>query len=186
MLGHQSLQLTDDGMVAAECERTVDSLGHRLQAKLIEALRLVSRERLEYHVCERRTSPECERSLEPIECADRVAVFRELACALDVGDEPPRIDVLRRDGELVAWRAGDDRLVTQGRAELRDVRLQRLDGGRRRQLAPELVDESLTRQYLAGVQKEGGEQRPLLCSRDGDRPRRAVDLQRPEDPELHP
>ena len=70
--------------------------------------------------------------------------------------------------------------------EPRDVRLQRLRGGRRRALAPEIVDERVLRHDLVRAEEEGGEQRTLLGAAEVDAPAVLHDLEWAEDPKLHP
>ena len=54
--------------------------------------------------------------------------------------------------------------------ETRDVRLQRLRRGRRRALAPEIVDERVLRHDLVRAQEQRGEQRALLGAAEVEPP----------------
>ena len=66
------------------------------------------------------------------------------------------------------------------------MHLERLDGSRRRPLAPQRVDQPLRWHRLARVQEQHGEQRPLLRSAQLKLTAVLPDRKRPQDPELHP
>src|SRR5262245_33519939 len=68
---------------------------------------------------------------------------------------------------------------------MRDVRLDDLGGGRRRPLAPELIDYSLTRDDLVRLQQHDPQKRSFLGRVKGDRPVTVADLERTEDAEVH-
>jgi len=51
---------------------------------------------------------------------------------------------------------------------------------------PELVDEPVAGDDLVGVQQQGGEQGALLRAAEPQDPAFFPDLERPEDPKLHP
>jgi hypothetical protein len=58
--------------------------------------------------------------------------------------------------------------------------------GRRRVLAPKLVDEPLRRDGLAGMKDEQREERAATSRRQVDALSPVEDVHRPQDPELHP
>ena len=75
--------------------------------------------------------------------------------------------------------------TSQSLAKLRDVHLDDLRGGRRRTVAPELVDQAIGGDDLVAVKEQNGEHRALLRSAEGDLTSLRADLERPEDPKLH-
>jgi hypothetical protein len=93
----------------------------------------------------------------------------------------------RRELDRIAGGPGDDRLpLAEGAAQLGDVDLERLGGGRRRALAPQLVDQPVGRDDLvAVVQEQDREQRAALGARHRDLLAARPHAQRPEDAELH-
>ena len=86
--------------------------------------------------------------------------------ALDEALEPSRVDRIRRQPELVAAIAGDDRgpgvVPPQRRAKAPDVVLDALWGPSRGALAPQAVDQLLRGYGPVGAQREHREERPLL------------------------
>ena len=68
----------------------------------------------------------------------------------------------------------------------RDVSLEGLDGCGRGRLAPQLVDQQVRRDDLIRVEEEDGEQGALLRTADLDPSTVVGDLERTEDPVLHP
>src|SRR5262245_15983374 len=74
--------------------------------------------------------------------------------------------------------------TSQRLAKLRDVHLDDLGSGRRRTVAPELLDQAIGRDDLVAVKEQKGEHRTLLRSAEGDLTPLRGDLERPEDPKL--
>jgi hypothetical protein len=77
------------------------------------------------------------------------------------------------------------RAVVQLLAQLGDVDLQALGRGRRRPLAPQLVDEPVRGHDLVAVQHQQREQRSALATAHRDGTLAVVDLQRSEQAEVH-
>ena len=65
------------------------------------------------------------------------------------------------------------------------MHLERVRRGLRRLLAPELVDQPLGGDRLAGRKRERRQERARLAARNGDDVAVLHDLERPEDPKLH-
>ncbi len=108
--------------------------------------------------------------------------------------ETIRIDLFRLDRQAIAAPNG---LQERGRLALSPARLELFSqprheplddraGGRRRVLSPELVDEPLRRDGLAGVKDEQSEEHTATSRRQVDASSPVEDLHRPQDPELHP
>ena len=53
-------------------------------------------------------------------------------------------------------------------------------------LAPELVDQPVGGNDLVGMEEEGGQQRSRLAATEGHLTASVPDLERPQDPKLHP
>jgi hypothetical protein len=114
-----------------------------------------------------------------------VTVRRERASLADQATEVAGVERGLVDSEAVSGRAGCDRVRADDASQLRDVGLQHLGRGRRRPLAPELVDQPLDRDGLVRMEQQDAEQRALLRRVKCDRAGVVRDVQRPENPELH-
>jgi len=86
------------------------------------------------------------------------------------------VELARGDLEDVAAGPGDQHLGAENLAQLRDVALQRLGGGRRRPLAPELLDQALAPDELVRPQREDREQLALSAAAYCERPFAVSDL----------
>ena len=86
------------------------------------------------------------------------------------------VELIGGDLQDVAAGPGEQHLVAERLAELRDVPLQRLGGGLRRPLAPELLDQALARDELVCPQREDREQFALSAAADDERPIAISDL----------
>ena len=161
-------------------------------AELVEPPDLRLRERLVGDVRQRRPAPDSERLLQHRRRPVRTAPG-ELAPALrEQLLEPARIEPLGIESQLVAAVAGQhDPLGTvalaagQCLAQVRDVDLQCLPGGRRGSLAPQLVDHAVSGERLVGVQQQQGEQCALLAPAQRDRVAPVAGLEGAEDAEVH-
>ena len=164
LLGNQRLELADHLAVPTRGEVALDRQLDRRQPQLLESADLRGRERLVGQVRQRGAAPQRER-------LTRLAVRDEPL-------EPPRVDVIGVEPQLVSAPARDDlRAATGGRqhlAQLRHVVLHHLVGARRMPVAPEGVDQAVARHRRVDVQREHGQQRPLLgrAQRDTGGPRR--------------
>src|SRR4249919_4129943 len=81
-----------------------------------------------------------------------------------------RVEAPRLEAKRVAGAARDDEAVLERPAQLRDVILDDLGGGRGCLLAPELVDETVGRNSLVRVEDQQGEERALPPARERNRP----------------
>ena len=132
-------------------------------------------ERLAGDVVERGPAPQGERLArppaghEPLEARD-VEV---------VGSEPQLVAVTARE-DLPRRRRRGERL-----AQLRHVKLDELDGRRRRPLAPQALDQAVGRDGRPGVEREQREQRARLARADGDRTPIDAGLHGSQEPDVH-
>ena len=173
----ERLELAGDLRSRAAREVCVDPALDRGQAQLLEPGGL---ER-EVDVGERLAAPEVER------LAQERGRARGLgACRLGRQPlEPAQVELVRFAAEDVARRARLDRTVAERLAQLRDVDLERRRRRRRRRVGPELVDQPLDRDDPAGLEREDGQERPLLATTDRDRPAVAPHLEWTEHGVLH-
>ena len=176
------LELPDRLDVLPERVLGVDARLQRRQAHLLQACDLALRERLVLQVGERRPPPQRQRLAQHPRRRRR----RGRARLLDERFEALQVQLPRLDVKHVTRCPGHDDVGAERAAEMRDVHLQRLAGGLRRSVAPQLVDEPLGRDHLVAVQEEKRQQRPLLRRLDGNRAACADDLQRAKYPEFHP
>jgi len=101
--------------------------------------------------------------------------------------ESIEVEFALADAELVAGRLGlrFDAVLAEQRPQLGDAHLDRLRRGLGWIVAPERVDQSVTRHNAIRVQQHGCEQRTLFRAGDVHRAPVLEHLQRAQDPELH-
>jgi hypothetical protein len=185
--GHQRLQLADQLCVAAGGEPELGQLLDRGPPQLLQAGGLGLRPGLVGELRQRRPPPQPQRLPEQPRRLGRVR-RRDPMGRGDQPLEPGRVDPLGVHLQPVAGGPGGQqpRGLPERPAEGRHPALQ---GVRRlpwRTVAPQVVDQAVGRHHLPGVQQQVGQQGALLGARDHDRSRAVVDLQWPQDPELHP
>ena len=114
----------------------------------------------------------------------RACSARPIELALEARD----VELARLDSGDVSGRTGHDHGLAAGLsqsfAQLGDVDLHDLRGRRRRLVAPELVDQAVSRNDLVRAQQQDGEQRPLLRSSERQDTSTVSDLERAEKPEV--
>jgi hypothetical protein len=150
VLAHECLQLGDERTVVSELELRLEQLLASGGAKLFEARNLGLRERLERELGERRPTPERQCLAEHSRPSFGRAFWR-------LPDEPLEavgVDVVPIDGEYVPRRTRHQQLGAERLAQLGDEVLKRTDGGLGGRRAPELLDETVGRDHLAGSQRE--------------------------------
>ena len=190
VLGDQRLQLRHQLTVAPERQVGLDPLLDRHQPELLQGGDLPLGEGLVGELGQGRPAPQAQRPAK----ARRPLGRRGPARLLEQAPEQVRIDAGRVDRQDVA---GRDRSEDGSSLASDSGRLQALaEGGHqtlecrgrrwRRALAPQLVDEPVRRDDLAGVQDQEREKRSPSPTRQGHRSTLVEDLQRPQDPELHP
>ena len=137
--------------MAAELELGVEKLLVHAQALLLEKRQLEHGERLIDEVRQRRPPPERERLARRPGPLGRLGREPRL---LDEPPEPAEVELVVIDVERVAGRIRHDPMGSEETSQLRDVVLERAAGRRRRILAPEIVDEPISRTRLARVDQE--------------------------------
>ncbi len=129
--------------MATRCEIRLDSFLDRCEPQLVEARALRLRPGLVAEVGERGATPECKRLV-------RLSFGQQVF-------EAGGIELVSLKPEEIAGRARLDPVHSESLPELRDVHLQRCLRSFRRPLAPESVDQPLTRDELVPMQEEEGE-----------------------------
>ena len=167
VLVDQRAQPADRLAVAPGVEVVLErQLGGR-KVQLLQPAHLRGRERLLAHAGERGSVPERERLARQL-TTGAVAVGGS-------GHEPlelQRVDRRRVDLQLVAASVGRDprrAILGQQPAQLGDVLLHHLRGGRRRLLAPEPLDQPLDRDGRVGAQRQHREHGALLRASELER-----------------
>jgi hypothetical protein len=113
------------------------------------------------------------------------------AGARGLGDEPLEPNGVHRlaiEPQLIAATVGHDLragLLGKQLAELRYVELHHLGRARGRLLAPQTLDQPIARDGEVRVQRERGQQRPLLRSAKPQPPPTELELDRTENTYLH-
>ncbi len=180
--------------MATERKVGVDPFLERRHAGFLESCNLVLRERFVGEVAKRGPAPQ-RQALQQRMGRQLRTPRRERAPALvDELLEAVGIELPRLDPEHITGGTRDENAVglaapappSQRLAKLRDVDLDDLRGRRRRTVPPELVDQAIGGDDLVAVKEQNGEHRALLRSAEGDLTSLPADLERPEDPKLHP
>jgi hypothetical protein len=161
MLGDQPLELGHQLGMPAQCQVCLQALLQRSQSQLLQLRDRGLRERLVGELVQRRTPPQPQRLPQP----SSLGGDRRLGRLRHETTEPVGIDLVAVDGQQVPGRA---RL--QHRRRLAAIRwleplpqrghqpMECLGGGRRWRLAPQLVDQPIGGNDLAGTQCEHTQQ----------------------------
>ncbi len=171
--------------MTSERELELEAVLAARQAQLLEAGRLVARERLLGEIGERGSAPEAERPVEQRARQTRIAVCEREPRVGHELLEARGIQLARLDDERVARRPPDQPARGQQAAQLREVEPQDARCGRRRRVAPDGVDQRVGRDALPGAQQERRKQRALSPRGELDRRPGFDDLQGTEYAELH-
>ena len=192
MAANHRLELGGDLAVTAEREIRLDAILERRQPELLERTRRALCERLAREIGQRCAAPERERLAQVARRGLRAAGDELLARTPDRRFEAVEVELPRSDVEDVPGRPRDEHAALAARrplgldqlAQLRDVAVQCRDGGARRLVAPQLVDEAIGGHDLIGLEQQECEQAALLETAERKRAAFAPDLERAQDPEL--
>ena len=187
----ERFELADLLRVVTKVELGLDALLDGGEAQLLEMCDLGMRERLVGEIRERRAAPEPQRLSQELHRALRRAVGERPRALLEQPLETCPVELVGCDPDLIAAPARHDHAVGAGGittverlAKPRDVHLQALGSAGGRVLAPQLVDQSVGRNDLVGVQQQDRQHRALLA-RERKLTPCVTDLERAEDPEFH-
>jgi hypothetical protein len=161
MLLDQRLDLADELRVTAQRKLRVDEILERDQPVEGERRQLDLREELELSSFERPPAPELEC------CTQLLGALDVVACCAGVRRKPlelAHVGPFLRGAEHVPRGLSDDRRAAEQAAESRDVVLERRRRRRWCALSPQCVNQPVGRDDLACVEREKGEQGPLLRS----------------------
>jgi hypothetical protein len=185
--GDQRLQLRDRLRVAAQCQVELQPVLERGEPHALEPRRLGRGAPEQLDIGQRRAAEQLEAGAQLRGGGRLVAGRAQAAGVVEVALEALEVERAGRQLDRVAAGPGGDRLsLPQLLPQLGDVHLERLDGGGRRMLAPQLVDQAVGRHdAVAVLEQQHGEQRAPLGPGDRDLPAGPDDPQRPQDPELH-
>ena len=138
-------------------------------------------ERIVRELGQRGPAPELERLAERCCGSGGVAVREQPASLAEEPLEPQRVDLAGVDLEHVARGSSRQRGRAPGRgerlAQLRDPDAQRRAAARRRLAAPDLVEQAVLGDDLAGAEQQAGEQRALPRPTERKPASPVVDLQ---------
>ena len=154
--GNEPGQLGDDGLVLADGEAGIGPVHLGGAAQRVEARRLGSREEARRVAVEGRAAPREQGARQLLGRAPRLP-DEQLVGLAELGLEAPRIDLVRAGREPVGRAAGDDPPGKQS-PEGRDLRLERVLGRGRWVVAPQLVDQPVTRDEPVGLHEQGRQQ----------------------------
>ena len=180
MLLDQALELANELGVVRRVEVGLDPLFQRREAKLLEMSDMGLRERLEREVGERGAAPETQSLSQCSGPFGRVPASR----GVDQSPEPIEVELIRLDVHPVPGRFGLEDLRSECLPKLRDEVLQRRDGGSRRLLTPERVDEPVDGHHAPGIEQQERENGALLQAAEQYGAGLLLHLQRSQDPKL--
>ena len=186
VLGDQRLQLAGHGDVLTQLELDLDALLDGGQLQLGEPAGLGRGEAPQRDVRERRAAEEGERLPPEPRGRLRIAVAAGRARPLAERLEAREVELVRLEANRVAGRERHDRLLGAERAaQLGEMDLQGLGGGRRRIVSPQLVDEPRGGHRVLPVrQQQDGQQRALLGRLELDRALRPGHAERSKEREV--
>ena len=168
----ERLELADEVLVPSEVEVDRDPLFEHDEPPFVQARRLRPDPRGEVEVAERSAAPERESLGERSRGGGQILRVTCGAGRPDESLERVEVELPVADADGVATRAGREspvRPVSELPTQLGDVVLDDLEGGRRRALSPQLVDEPVAPDHLVRVEEQEREQRPLLRAADTER-----------------
>ena len=161
VLRDERLELRHQMIVATQTELSGEPLLLGVEPKPLEPGDLGAGEGLESEVVERGAPPERERLRE------QPAAHAGRSCPrlLDEPLEAQRVHGLGFEREPVSGRLGQECVRPDDLAQRGDGVLERAERGTWRVGAPEILDQAVGRDDLAGMKCEHGEERPLLAAR---------------------
>ena len=181
----QRLQLGNQIVMTAQRELRPDPFLHGHHAKLLEPRGLHLGERLVGDIREGRAAPEPERLPQHRRSVLRLAGRQVDAGACEEPLEPVDVQLVRLDHEPIAAALGRDALLPETLAQRMHLDLQGVGGCRRRTFTPDRVDQPVTRDDLASLQKKAVKQQHLPAGAERHRAAVVEDLEGTEDAELH-
>ena len=175
------LELAYEGGVVSEFELGVDPVLLRGDPQLLEAGGFEPGEVLLVEVGERGSAPELEGFAEQPCFRGRLGV----SGLLQQPFEAVAVDGVLRQGEPIAGRSRDKDVSPDQLPQRGDGVLERPGRRRRRALAPEVGDQPVGGDGLAGPQCQRGQERTLLPPRQRNDPVGAPQLERAEQADVH-
>ena len=189
VLGDQRLELGHELRAAPEREIGVEAVLERHQPQLLQAGDLALAERLEREVGQRRAAPQRER------LAQRPRGRPPIWSRARRGEEPleaVQVERVRPEPQLVARRPRHDDPVPvavpgglERPPEPGHRHRERLERVAALGARPQLLEQPVAGDRLAGVQEQQRQQRPLLDAPERELPAADPRLERPQDEEFH-
>src|SRR6266508_3089748 len=181
MRDDERFQLREDGVVPAECELGVESLLEGAQPQLGEAGDLRLSEVVVCEVGQGLPAPELERLVDRGLCSARIAGGEPSARLVEQISKPAAVEFALLDDQEIAVSACLQELrLSECPAYTRNLCLEALDGGGRRTVRPERVDEAIDRDDLIRVKQQEGDEEALLPPAEVDCAVVAAHLERAE------
>jgi hypothetical protein len=162
MLAHEPLQLARQPGVLPQRELRVDPILERGQALLPQPADLRPGEGLIRQIGERGSAPQPECSIEPLGRRAGIAGVERRASGSRELLEAVAIDAAGFGLQQITVAAGNEQVVTQRLAKARDIHVHRLGGSRRCPLAPQRIDQPVSRDHLSAMEQQHRQQRALL------------------------
>jgi hypothetical protein len=190
----QRPQLADQLAVAPERQIRLDPLLQGSKPELLQLRDRWLRERLVGEVRQRRPAPQPERLAQNPRRLLLPTGSQRITAVLDQFAEAVQVKLARRDVQQVAVPTGHQRAITgtgrrvavrphghsavrgQHLAQPRHVHLQGPHRARRRRLAPQLVDQPVSRHHLVAIKHQDRQQRALLIATQRNEPTAVAEL----------
>src|SRR6266542_1493310 len=185
MFGDESLELADEPDVAAQSEIGLDPPLERCDPQVLETGNFRLGERLEREIGECRSAPEVQAFVEEGGCAGGVTDCDRRSTLVKQPLEAARVELVRPKFEHITRGERAEEVGSEDLADLRDMDTHRLKRGRRRSLAPKLLDQAIARDHAVQVHQQDREHSPFPPATKGNHPTPVEHLERAQDPELH-
>jgi len=187
--GDERLELADQIRITAEGEIGVDSLLQRREAQVVQPSNLGLRERGKGQILQRCTPEESERFAQGRCGSLRITGRTRPPTLVHQGVEPLQVTLALAHLQYVSGRARQQPfrhpVALQHLSQPRDVRLNRVGGGRRRRVAPKSINQTITRDDLVVVEQQDRQGRPLFRAAERKHSLTVSDFKRTQNQELH-
>jgi hypothetical protein len=187
--GDERLQLADQIRIAAEGEIGVDALLQRRESQVAQSFNLHLRKRGKGQILKRRPPEQSERFAQGRCGSLRITGRTRPPTLIHQGVESLQITLALTHLQEVSGRARQQPfrcpVALQHLSQPRNIRLNRVGGGRRRRVPPKPINQTITRDDLVVVEEEDRQGRPLFRAAERKHSLTLSDFKRTQNQELH-
>jgi hypothetical protein len=187
--GDERLQLADQIRLAPEGEIGVDALLQRREAHVVQPPNLGLRKRGKGQILQGRPPEQSERFAQGRCGSLRITGRTRPPTLIHQGVESLQITLALTHLQEVSGRARQQPfrcpVALQHLSQPRNIRLNRVGGGRRRRVPPKPINQTITRDDLVVVEEEDRQGRPLFRAAERKHSLTVSDFKRTQNQELH-